>query len=308
MEYSNRQSTRRIRADLALLLVSIIWGSAFVAQRVAASSGSIFFFNGLRFLIAASVLLPIAWLQSRKHPEHAPLGRKAWGGVILAGLLLTGGAGLQQAGLRFTTAGNAGFITGLYVVLIPIIQAVFLHQAPRRTIWLAAIMAVSGLFLLSTSGQFGFRLGDALELGGAVFWAFHVIWIGNLVISLGALQIAAGQYLICGIVSTILGLIVEPAQTGNLMNVAWAILYTGLISVGLGYTLQIYGQKIAPPADAAILLSMEAVFAALFGWLLLGETLNSTQVLGCGIMLGGMLLAQASAFRSREPVPENISV
>ncbi len=286
-----------MQADLALLLVSIIWGSAFVAQRVAASSSSIFLFNGLRFLIGAAVLLPMAWLQFKRHPEQAPSGRKIWGGVLVAGLLLTGGAGLQQAGLRFTTAGNAGFITGLYVVLIPIIQAVFLKHAPRRTIWFAAALATVGLFLLSTSGQFVVKLGDALELGGAVFWALHVIWIGQLVASLGALQIAAGQYLVCGLVSTALGLWVEPAQTGNLANVAWAILYTGLFSVALGYTLQIYGQKIAPPADAAILLSMEAVFAALFGWLLLSESLNSTQLLGCGIMLAGMLVAQASSLR-----------
>jgi len=291
------QQTSRLRADLALLSVSIIWGSAFVVQRAVAPNTSAFLFNGARFLLAGVALLPFAWLSQQRKSTQQRSNRTDRMGIILAGLLLSAGAALQQAGLRYTTAANAGFITGLYVVLIPIIEMIFLKKTPRLWIWLAAMLATLGLFLLSTGGQLSLRVGDLLELAGALFWALHVIWIGHLVTSLGAFQIAAGQYLVCGLVSLGLGLLFEADQAVSLLSAGWAILYAGLISVGLGYTLQIFGQKVAPPADAAILLSMEAVFAALFGWIFLQEYLTGVQILGCGVMLSGMLLAQASLFK-----------
>jgi drug/metabolite transporter (DMT)-like permease len=284
---------RRLQADLVLLSVAIIWGSAFVVQRIVARSSSVFLFNGLRFLLAGLVLLPFLWIGQRKRSAALRSNHPTWPGIVLAGLLLTAGAAFQQAGLRYTTAGNAGFITGLYVVLIPLILAVILKQSVRPTIWLAAFLATLGLFLLSTGGQLQFKIGDLLELAGTIFWALHVIWIGHLVSLMGGLQIAVGQYFVCGLASIGLGLLIEPAQAQGVLGAGWAILYTGIVSVGLGYTMQIYGQKVAPPADAAILLSMEAVFAALFGWLFLSEALNAIQLIGCGVMLAGMLLAQA---------------
>jgi drug/metabolite transporter (DMT)-like permease len=202
-------------------------------------------------------------------------------------------AALQQAGLQYTTAGNAGFITGLYVVLIPIFLALFWRQRLRRTIWLAALLAVTGLYLLSTGGELRLNRGDLLELAGAVLWALHVIFTGRLVQRLDVLHFAVGQYLACGLASLALGLVFEAKALPALVEYSWAIAYAGLISVGLGYTLQAVGQRIAPPADAAIILSLEAVFAALAGWIFLGELLTPPQLLGCGIMLAGMLLAQA---------------
>ncbi len=219
--------------------------------------------------------------------------------MVVAGLLLAGGAAFQQAGLRFTTAANAGFITGLYVVLIPVIQAVLLKQSVRTAIWIAALLAAIGLFLLSTGGELSLKIGDALELAGACFWAMHVIWIGRQARQIAGLQLAVGQYLVCGLASLGLGLVIEPGQILAAPGAGWAIIYTGIISVGLGYTLQIYGQKSAPPADAAILLSLEAVFAAIFGWFFLNEKLSTIQLLGCIVMLAGMLLAQASSLHRR---------
>jgi drug/metabolite transporter (DMT)-like permease len=293
---------QRLRADLTLLAVAAIWGSAFVVQRLAAVEVGVYLFNGLRFLVAALALAPLAISRRLTGPAMAGVSRKSLPGVILLGLLLTAGAALQQAGLKYTTAGNAGFITGLYVVFIPLFLGLFWRQHVQRITWAGAVLALIGLFLLSTGGQFRLSLGDALELAGAVFWALHVIFIGRLVQRLDVLQIAVGQYLVCGLVSLSIGLVVESQVLPALVDKWWAIAYTGLVSVGLGYTLQAVGQRVAPPADAAIILSLEAVFAALAGWLFLGEMLGPVQLLGCGVMLLGMLLAQSEALAaSRRP-------
>ncbi len=291
-----RRLPPRIQADLALLSTAIIWGSAFVAQRTASEQNP-YLFNGLRFLLAGVVLLPALFIPPRSRASARKLDRQAWSGLILAGLVLAGGAAFQQAGLRYTTAGNAGFITGLYVVLVPIFQAIYLRQPTSRIVWLSVGLAAIGLFLLSTGGKMRINPGDVLELTGALFWAFHVIWISRLLTRLGSLQIAVGQFLICGLASSGLGLLTDPKALSQVGGAARAIVYAGLISGGLGYTLQIFGQKLAPPSDAAILLSMEAVFAALFGALFLKEMFNFTQLAGCAIMLTGMLLAQTNSWR-----------
>ena len=284
------ERTQRLGADLALLLVAIVWGSAFAAQRLAAEQISAFTFNGLRFLIGALVLLPLTW----RHWER--LDRRAWIGVALVGSVLFVGAAFQQLGLRYTTAGNAGFVTGLYVVLIPLILALGWKEPPRRVIWPASLLAATGMFLLSTGGNFTLKLGDMLELAGACMFALHVILIGILVQRVGVLQLAVSQYLVCGLFSLLVGLGLGGSSLSSLASVWWAIAYTGIFSVGLGYTLQARAQKVAPPADAAILLSLEAVFAALFGWLLLDERLSAPQLLGCGLMLSAMILAQVSSY------------
>ena len=279
--------TERARADLALLLVALIWGSAFVAQRAIAGEIGVLFFNGARFLIGALVVAPLV----RNHRGRLATSEKL--GALLAGILLFGGAAFQQFGLRYTTAGNAGFVTGLYVVIIPLLLAIGLRRWPRPAIWAASLLAAAGLFLLSTGGRLALALGDSLEFAGAVFFAVHVILIGFLVKRIQAFQLVAIQYLVCGLLSLVSGLLLEANTWTGLAPAWWSIVYTGVFSVGLGYTLQAIGQRVAPPADAAIILSMEAVFAALFGWLLLGEMLSAIQLLGGGLMLVAMLLAQS---------------
>jgi drug/metabolite transporter (DMT)-like permease len=285
---SSSPRAQRLRADLTLLFVSIIWGSAFVVQRLAVMDVGVFIFNGLRFLIGALVLLPLAWRLGA--PQWSRTAR--WG-IVLAGGLIWGGAALQQAGLRYTTAGNAGFITGLYVVFIPLILALSGRKRPTLIVWVACGLAAVGLFLLSTGGQMRVNPGDALELAGAVFWALHVITVGWLVQKIPVLWLAIGQYLVCAAFSLLSSLLFEPVSSAGLAQGWWTILYTGVLSVGVGYTLQAKGQELAPPADAAIILSSEAIFAALSGWVFLGELLAPLQLLGCAVMLAGMLLAQA---------------
>lgn len=296
---SESENSKRIVSDSALLFVAIIWGFAFVAQRIAAPQIGVFLFNAARFLLGALALTILAILIKPEQIRFGTFSRPIQKRIILAGVLLAAGSAFQQAGLRYTTAANAGFITGLYVVLIPIGLVVFFHQSMQLRIWLAALLATIGMYLLSTNGQMSINPGDLLVLIGAIFWAMHVILIGNLVQKVDVLPLAIGQYVVCGLLNLVIGLGWEAATIPALISAWWTVAYTGLISVGLGYTLQIVGQRHAPPADAAIILSLEAVFAAIGGWIFLSETLSWIQISGCVLMLSGMLVAQLDLIRSR---------
>jgi len=282
-------SPHRLQADFLLLLAAVVWGSAFAAQRVAAERLGVFLFNGPRFLLGALVLLPL--LRGRR------LDRRTLAWAALAGVLLSIAAALQQAGLKHTTAGNAGFITGLYVVLVPMILFGFWREKLDPACWVAAGLAAAGLFLLSVGGEFRLAPGDGLELVGALFWALHVITIGRAMRRVDPLVFSAGQFLVAGLLNTPLGLGLEWSKLGGFQSAWWAVAYTGVFSIGLGFTLQAVAQKRSPPADAAILLSMESIFAALFGWVLLGEQLTARQLVGCGLILAAMLLAQLRGTR-----------
>jgi len=286
---------KRLWSDVALLGTAIIWGSTFSAQRVAAAHLGPFVYNGMRFMLGALALLPVLLVRGVR-----PTRLERRGGA-LAGLILAGAAVLQQAGLEFTTAGKAAFITGLYVVLVPLLLALVWKQWPNWLGWVGSLVAVAGLYLLSAEGSMALAPGDGLELGGAGLWALHVVLIDRLAGRVDALRLAAIQYVVCGLVSALLGLALERHTLAGLGAAWWAVVYGGAMSVGVGYTLQLVGQKGAPATDAALVLSLEAVFAALFGWWFLGELLGLRQLLGCGLMLGGMVLAQFSPSRGHSP-------
>ena len=280
----------RLRADLLLLLVAVIWGSAFAVQRVAAKDFDVYTFNGLRFLLAGVILLPLAL-----RGERPPLDKKLWL-AGLAGVILFVAGDLQQAGLELTTAGNAGFITSLYVVFVPLILFIFWREKIGWVSWAAAGLAILGSLLLSTAGRLQMGWGDVLELLGAVLWALHVILVGKVVRRVGVLTLSAGQYLAAGVLNLVVSL-VTGQSFGGLVAGWWGIAYVGILSTTMGYTLQVLGQKYAPPSDAAILLSMEAVFAALFGFLFLAETLQPLQIAGCVLILCAILLTQVRSRR-----------
>ncbi len=284
--------SQRIRADLMLLAVAVIWGSAFVVQRLAAEGIGVYLFNGARFMLGALVLLPAARWRGFSADGLPGLRWKSLPYVIAPGVLLVFAAGFQQAGLRTTTAGNAGFITGLYVVFIPIILALFLRRRVRPIIWPAVALSVAGMYMLSMAESLHLNQGDVLEFIGAVFWGLHVIVTGKAVQRLNVMHFVIGQYLVCGLLNLGLGVMWEHATLPILLRDWWVVAYTGLLSVGLGYTMQAIAQRHAPPADAAILLSLESVFAALSGWLFLGELLTPVQLAGCIVMFAAMLLAQ----------------
>jgi drug/metabolite transporter (DMT)-like permease len=223
---------------------------------------------------------------------------KLWRSGVLLGALLFVGASLQQLGLVTTTAGKGGFITGLYVVLVPLLLALFWRERVRWNNWAGAGLAVAGLFLLSINLQEKLHLnpGDVWVLIGALAWALHVIAVGKIAPGKDPIRLAAAQYIICALLCAVSALVLEWGMWDGLIKAAPSILYAGVLSTGLAYTGQVVAQRHAPPADAAIIMSLESVFAALSGWLVLNETLTGQQLLGCILMFAGMLLAQVSSF------------
>jgi len=287
---------KSLKADLLLLLTAIIWGFAFVAQRVGMDFVGPFTFNGVRFALGSLSLLPLIWLMQRQKnraPSVIPQagGKELLRGGLLAGLALFFGASLQQVGLVYTTAGNAGFITGLYVVIVPILGLIW-RQRPTLGTWLGAILATIGLFLLSVTDDFSIAYGDLLVLIGSFIWAGHVLLIGWLSPRMDALKLSAIQFAVCALLSLLTALAIETIRLDGIIAAAMPIFYGGLFSVGIAYTLQVVAQRDAHPAHTAIILSLEGVFAAIGGWLLLGELLTPRGLFGCALMLGGMLLSE----------------
>ncbi len=288
----------KFRADLLLMLTALIWGAAFVAQRMGMEHVGPFTFNGVRFALGALALQPLIWRMRRTRSREGNGPGAATGRIVryglVAGCVLFAGAALQQVGIVYTTAGKAGFITGLYVVMVPLFGLALGNRAGAGT-WLGALAAAVGLYLLSVNEDFSIAYGDVLELIGAVFWAGHVLLISRLSPGMDgtdAVRLAAAQFVVCSLLSLGVGVAVEPVSLAGIADAAVPILYGGLMSVGVAYTLQVVAQRDADPAHAAIILSLEAVFAAVAGYFLLGEVLALRALIGCALMLGGMILSQ----------------
>lgn len=310
----------RFRADLILLLVALIWGTAFAVQRVAAQHFDSFTFNGLRFFLGTLILLPfsqlVPWNRKKlrqgetqgleKDIPALVLDKKSILFILAAGAVLFAGSTLQQIGLQYTTAGNAGFITTLYVVLVPIIMVIFMKARIHWVAWLCAGIAILGSLLLSTGGTLRLAPGDNLELAGAFMWALDVILVSQAVKYMPILTFSVGHYFIAGILNLLIALLWTKSIEG-VADAWWTIVYVGVFSTAMGYTLQALGQKYSPPTDATILLSMEAVFAALSGFIFLGETMTFIQLVGCGLILCAVLITQMQAIRSRSPAASTVT-
>jgi drug/metabolite transporter (DMT)-like permease len=293
---------RHWRGDFYLFLAAVIWGLAFVAQRVGMQHVGPFTFNAVRFALGALAVLPLAplWERSRlaaktaetAEPPEVRLPRSTfWLGGVLVGLALFGGSSFQQVGIVHTTAGKAGFITGLYVVIVPVLGQLLGRRSAGAT-WAGAVIAVAGLYLLSVRGALHIQRGDLLVLIGAFFWAGHVQLIAWLSPGSNPFGLASLQFAICSLLSLAIALLVETFVWERILAAAVPILYAGLLSAGVAYTLQVVAQRRAHPSHAAIILSLEAVFAVLGGWLILGETLTPRGLVGCTLMLAGMILSQ----------------
>jgi drug/metabolite transporter (DMT)-like permease len=287
-------------AIVMLWLTAAIWGFAFVAQRAGMEFIGPFTFNGIRFLLGSASLLPLIFWMKYKQETPVPKSGNIVKGGLLAGIVLFIGASLQQAGMVYTEAGKAGFITGFYVILVPLI-GVFIGQHITKLLWAGALVALAGLYLLTINGPFVLQKGDLLILLSAFFWAIHVQLINKLVDTHAALPLSAFQFAVCGILSFATGFIFETITIDSILLAIWPLLYGGLMSVGIAYTLQVVAQQHVHPAYASIILSFETVFAVIGGWLLLGELLSLRNIAGCILMLTGIVVVQVWGSR-REAV------
>jgi drug/metabolite transporter (DMT)-like permease len=295
--------TGRRRADTLLLVTAAIWGFAFVAQRRGMEFVGPFTFNALRFALGGGLVLAGTWFGARRargrvEADRAPgqrgARRRLLEGSLAVGVVLFAGASLQQGGLVTTDAGKAGFITGLYVVLVPLFGLAVGRRTPRAT-WLGAALATAGLYLLTVQAGLGIVRGDLLVLAGAACWAVHVLVVAHYAPRVEPARLAAGQFLVCASISAVAALALEAGHGGDVAGAAVPILYAGVVSVGIAYTLQVYGQRHAPPGHAAIVMSLEAVFAAIGGWLLLSERLSAHELAGAALMFAGMIVSGIAA-------------
>ncbi|MGZ9723910.1 DMT family transporter [Rhizobium miluonense] len=281
----------RIQANLLLLLAAAIWGGGFVAQSTAMKAIGPLWFIGLRFAVATMVVLPFVWMESRKAAK--PLTSRNWLLLALIGITLFGGAATQQLGLLTTTVTNSSFITGLYVVFVPVIAVVFLRRAPHWIIWPAALMALCGIYLLSGGSFSRLTDGDFLTVICALFWAAQITLAGSAVNETGRpLAISAMQFAVTAVLALAVAAAIEPISIAAIHAALGEILYVGIFSSGLAFALQVIGQRYTTAPQAAIFLSSEALFGASLGALFLGETMGPVGYAGCALMFAAMLAVE----------------
>lgn len=298
--------SRTTRAHILLMLCAAIWGFSFVAQVAGASVGA-FTFNATRFAIGGVSLLPLVAVLDARAGRPASARRDAWRSVVgpglICGALLFGGSSLQQLGIESTTAGNAAFVTGLYVALVPAV-GVLVGRRTNRTTWLGVLLAVAGLWLLTvTPGRVGINPGDLLCLAGTAFWTAHILAIGHFARRTDVLRLSVAQFLANAGYAAAAAVMLERAPFASLSGAVGPVLYAGLVAVGVAYTLQVVGQQDAKESHAAMIMSLETVFGALGGALLLGEQMGPRALLGCALILAGILLSQVPARGESPAVP-----
>lgn len=290
--HRSRKAIYSARSDGLLLIASAIWGFAFVAQRLGMEHMGPFAFNGIRFMMGALTLLPLIIWRSRKKIVSIQQGRSKLliPGGLLAGALVFLGASFQQVGLMTTGAGNAGFITGLYVVLVPIFGLV-LGQKTNPQTGAGALLAFAGLYLLSFTDSMTMSTGDILVFIGTVFWAIQILTIGWLSPKLDTIKLAFYEFLFCSVFSLAVALLFETNTWAGISGGVWPLVYGGVFSVGIAYTLQVVVQKKTKASHGAIIMSLEAVFALIGGILFLNESLSFRGAVGCCLMLAGMIIS-----------------
>lgn len=289
---------KKLKGNLLLLLTAFIWGSAFVAQSVGMEHIGPFTFNTVRNIIATLFLLVVVLFldfQKKKSADYAPPAayekKMLLHGGLACGIILFIAGSLQQVGLMYTTAGKAGFITTLYVVIVPVFGLV-LGKKVSTKIWICVVAAAIGLYLLSITESFTIGRGDFLVFLCAICYSFHILVIDYFSPKVDGVKMSCIQFLIVGIVSMIPALLFESPDLHSILISMKPILYAGVLSSGVGYTLQIVAQKDTDPTVASLILSLESVFAVITGFLLLNETLTQRELLGCAIIFIAIVVAQ----------------
>ena len=293
-----------LKNSLLLLLAAVIWGIAFVAQSVGMDYVGGFTFNAVRSLIGSAVLVPLILIPGQKISDNSEISEAAASttsgiqkrkdliiGGISCGIYLCLASNFQQFGIKYTTVGKAGFITACYIVIVPII-GLFLGKKCSKFIWAAVAMALIGLYLLCITDGFSIGKGDLLVLVCAFLFSIHILVIDHFSPKADGVKLSCIQFLTCGILSAIPALILEHPQVPSILAAWQPILYAGVMSCGVAYTLQIIGQKNMNPTVASLILSMESCISVLAGWIILGQQLSAKEILGCVIMFAAIILAQ----------------
>lgn len=287
-----------VRNSILLLLTAVIWGTAFVAQSVGMDYIGPFTFNAARFFVGGTVLLPLILYFKKINPvtekteSEKRYDRKMLViGGLLCGLAILGGSTFQQLGIQYTSVGKAGFITTLYIIIVPIIGLLF-HQKVAGKIWVAAVMAMVGLYLLCVNESFSVNKGDTLVLIGSLLFSIHILVIDYYSPRVDGVKLSCIQFYVSGLISSVAAFLTETPSLGAIMDGIMPILYAGVMSCGVAYTLQIIGQKNMNPTVASLILSLESVISVLAGWVILGQELALKEIIGCVIVFAAVILVQ----------------
>ncbi len=280
---------------LMLLTSAIIWGMAFVAQSIGMGYVETFTFNGIRMILGALTLLPLILIRRKNHADQTISGKGSKKDLIL-GSLISGtflgiATNLQQIGLMYTSVGKAGFITAMYIIFVPVLH-IFMGKKEGRNTWIAVALSCVGLYLLCNLSSLSFNVGDRFELLCAVFFACQILTVDHYAPLVDGVQLSAGQFLVCGLSSLVLMFAVEHPQLNQIWAARMSILYTGIFSSGVAYTLQILGQRRLEPAKASLIMCLESPISAIGGWLILRQVLSVKELLGCVFMFAAIIISQ----------------
>lgn len=284
------------KSSLMLLLTAAIWGVAFVAQSVGMDYIGPFTFNAIRSLVGGLVLIPCIWLLNRKKPavqEDTPArnGRTLFIGGICCGVALAVASSLQQMGIQYTSVGKAGFITALYIVIVPLLGLLFKRRV-SGLIWVAVVIAVGGMYLLCITEGFSVGKGDLLVMASAFCFSAHILIIDYFSPKADGVKMSCIQFLVCGLLCAVPMLIMERPSLPQILAAWMPLIYAGVFSCGVGYTLQIVGQRHIDPTIASLILSLESVISVLAGWVILGQKLTVRELIGCILVFCAIILAQ----------------
>ncbi len=283
---------KNAKGSLILLLTAFIWGTAFVAQSVGMDHIQPFTFNCIRNFVGAAALLPVIFIMEKISPDKEKEDTKTLiiGGVC-CGIALAVASTLQQIGIQYTTSGKAGFITALYIIFVPLFS-LFTKKKPKPTIWLSVALAVVGMYLLCVKESVSINKGDFFIFLCAIVFTFHIMIIDRFSPKVNGVKMSCIQFLVCGSICLVCTLLFDTPTAAGIKLAAVPILYTGIMSSGVAYTLQIVGQKFTSPTLATLIMSLESVFAALAGWVLLNQGMSITEIFGSLLMFVGILIAQ----------------
>ena len=289
---------KQLKGSLCLLIATVIWGSTFIAQSVGMDYIGPFTFQAVRSTLAVLFLVPVVYLFDKDKKAYFKTWSdvKLWKTGLICGISLFIAGGLQQLGIQYTTAGKAGFITTMYIVLVPVL-GLFLRKKVTIAAWISVAIAVAGLYLLSCVGVTEINKGDLLLLGCALGFAVQITLVDELAGSFDGLRVNCIQALVTAVLSGITMFLTETPAWDNILSCWLPLCYAGILSMGVAFSLQIIGQKHLEPTPASLIMSLESAFALLFGWLLLHERLSGPELWGCALVFVAVILSQ---------LPENI--